>query len=328
MTRPSRLVGVLAVLLAVLAGACSTATPEERFAEAFTTTLDGSFAFEVLLEADQAALADLGEMAGGAAALLSGVRLRGVVDGADTSLAFDALGGTVIEVRQIGAPDDPDAAVFLRAGIVDLLAQVGVDEFEAETEVVEQLRQAGAPDEVIAGVTDAFDGEWIGVRGRVSDLVATAEAASGGEVDARAVFGADLPSFLDRYVEVSDLEGGLLHLDLRLGDLLRAAAGLGEDLDVGREVGSAGLEDDLAQLPVLVPGDVRVADGVVEEMAFDVAAAARDLGNEVEGRVVIRIRLSDHGAAGPVEVPPGVTPLSSEALDEAVALLLTALGVG
>jgi hypothetical protein len=98
----SRFMAVLLVL-GLATGACAPGDPEARFTAAFEATLADSFAFTVLLEADQAALADLGESAGGAAALLSGIRLTGVVDGEDTSLLVEALGGSIGVLRAGGS---------------------------------------------------------------------------------------------------------------------------------------------------------------------------------------------------------------------------------
>ncbi len=334
-TRARRLASVFLIVLASVASACTaSAPPDQRFAQALDRTLGDSFAFEVVLEADQSALADLGPQAGGAAALLSGVRLHGVVDGDDTQFAFDALGGTVVEVRQIQA-ETGVPVLFVRAGIVDLLAQVGVDQFDAEAQLLDQLVEADAPAEVLLAVVRAFDGEWVGLDGGLGTGLGEAAGlfppeASEGNAASEAVraFGTDLEGFLERFVVVEELEGGILHLELQLDGLLRAAAGLGEGLAVGRELVDDALEGELADLPARVPGDVRVADGVVEEMAFDVAEAVRASGRAVDGRVVVRIRITQHGEAGPVQAPAGVEPLASDTLDDAVAAILRAFGLG
>lgn len=330
-------VAVVVVALLVAATACSSPVPQERLAVALERTLARSFGFEVVLEADQSALADLGEQAGGAAALLSGIRLHGIVDGDDTQVALDALGGTVVELRQITDEGERPVA-WLRAGVVDLLAQVGIDEFDAEADLLDRLVAARAPGPLLVAVVDAFDGRWIGIEGGIGAGFGSAagllpsssgrEGATGaGPVPAVTAFGTDLESFLDRFVEVGELDDGILHLELRLSALLRAAAGFGDDLGVGREVLPEDLEADLEGLPGRVPGDVRVVDGVVEELAFDVAAAARALGTGVDGRVVLRIRVTDHGRAGPVQAPEGVDPIEAGTLDEAVVAILRSFGL-
>lgn len=332
-----------ALLVGVLLAGCRAPAPGERFAEALRVTLSRSFGFEVVLEADQSALADLGDQAGGAAALLSGIRLHGIVDGIDTQVALDALGGTVVELRQLAADADGVPVAYLRAGVVDLLAQVGVDEFAAEAQLLDRLVAARAPGPLLTAVVDAFDGRWIGIDGglgagfgRAAGLLPAPSPggsasprgpAASGPVPAVTAFGTDLQSFLDRFVDVEELDGGILHVELRLASLLRTAAGLGDDLGVGRRVLPDELEDDLASLPGHVPGDVRVVDGVVEELAFDVAEAARALGTDVGGRVVLRIRVVDHGRAGPVVAPEGVVPIDAGSLDEAVVAILRSFGL-
>ncbi len=325
-----RTTALLAVLLLVLSACSRTAPPDQRFAEALDRTLGDSFAFEVLLEADQSALADLGEQAGGAAALLSGVRLHGIVDGDATQLSLDALGGTLIELRQVATADGVPV-LFVRAGVVDLLAQVGVDDFDAEADLLAQLVAADAPAEVLLAVVQAFDGDWIGIEGGLGtglgEAAGLVPATPQDAASPLAPFGSDLEGFLDRFVQVSDLDDGILHLDLLLGDLLRAAAGVGSDLAIGREVVDDALEGDLAGLPERVPGDVRVVDGLVEEMAFDVAAAVRADGTAVDGRIVVRIRITKHGTAGPVQAPAGTEPIGADVLDGAVAAILRAFGL-
>lgn len=316
------------VALLLVGSACSSAPdPQERFAAAFAATMADSFAFSILLEADQAALADLGRQAGGAAALLSGVRLHGIVDGDDTLLVFDALGGQIIEIRQT-TQGDGEPTAFLRAGVVDLLASVGVDEFAAERTLLAELAEQGATPEVLDAVQAGFDGHWIGVAGGLGQSLRDAADLAATDADAETAFGTDVRGFLDRYVEVTAFEDGVLRVGLRLGDLLRALAGWGDSLPIGPTFSPEDLETDLASLPQVVAGDVRVVDGRVEELAFDVAQAARAFGQEVTGRIVVRIQLSDHGRAGPVLPPEGITPLRSEVLDEAVAAILGVLGIG
>lgn len=325
--RAGRLWVLLLVLAVVLTG-CSSPDPEERFVAAFEATFADSFAFTVSLEADQAALADLGDSAGGAAAFLSGIRLTGVVDGDDTRLVLEALGGSIVEVRQVGAGGDPDAAFYLRAGIVDLLAQVGVDQFEAEDALIEELTAQGASPAVLQAIRDGFDGGWVGLAGGLGATLGSAAREAGAVDDARTAFGTDVRGFLDRYVEVTAFDSGVLRAGLRLGDLLRAAAGVGDSLPVGPDFSPEDLETDLANLPEVVAGDVLVEDGRLQELAFDVAQAARAFGQEVTGQIVVRVTFTDHGEAGPVQRPDGVEPLDSAVLDEAVAAILGALGVG
>ncbi|MFT5221797.1 MAG: hypothetical protein ACI867_000091 [Glaciecola sp.] len=321
---------VMAVLLALglATGACAPGDPEARFTAAFEATLADSFAFTVLLEADQAALADLGESAGGAAALLSGIRLTGVVDGDDTSLHVEALGGSIVEVRQIGAGGDPAAAFYVRAGVVDLLAQVGIDEFDAETTVLAQMRQQNASQEVVDVIEAGFDGAWVGIAGGLGSSLGEAAGGPDTAEEVRSAFGASAADFLDRYVEVTEFDDGVLRTGLRLGELLRAASGVGDSLPLGPDFVPEDLETDLANLPEVVAGDVRIADGRVEEFAFDVAQAARAFGRTIDGQIVVRVQLSSHGTAGPVKAPPGVTPLASDVLDEAIAAILATFGVG
>ncbi len=108
-------------------------------------------------------------------------------------------------------------------------------------------------------------------------------------------------------------------VDLQVRDLLRALASLGQD---GFDVGA--FEEGLAVLPETVTGDVLTRDGVVEAIVFDVAAAAREAGEDVTGAMELRFELSDHGRPQVPEVPQSTVTVPSADLAEGLAQLQAA----
>jgi len=320
---------VVAVVLSGCRGA--EEPPAAELAAAFRATLAGSFAFEVALDADAAALPGLGADAAAAASTLRGIGLRGVVDGEDTQLELLALGGAVVEVRQVAD------VLYLRAGIVDLLAGVGIATFDSEQELLDGLAGTGVPAGVLEAVETVYDGGWIGLEGGLAGVdLAGIGTANGDNVDASAspaatagallaALGTNLDGFFDRFVEVAGVDESTgdeaFLVELRLRDLLRVSAEVGRDVGLGAAVGLDGLEEDLAALPATVPARVTVARGVVTGLVFDVAAAARQAGLPVEGEMVLRLMVADHGVAGPVGTPGGVVLVGADDVAATLAVL-------
>lgn len=303
-------VAALALALGVLGG-CSSPAADTQVLEALEETAAAPFGFTVRVQADATALAGLGPQAAGAAELLAGASVEGVVDGASTVLELRALGGSLLELRQVAAPDGP--VLYVRAGIVDLLAEVGVEDLEAERQVRSGLAARGATPEVLAAVEQAFDGGWIAVPGGFGEVVASGEATTG-----RNVLDDGLTGLVEQFAVVADLGGEVFRVGLDVAALLEAAAGgivRGPAFDPER------LREGLGELDGVVAVDVALAEGRVVEAAVDLAQGLRAFGNDATGQVVLRLELVHDADRLTVAAPPDALPVSRAVLDEAIALL-------
>lgn len=330
--RRRHLASVLLVVLALVAAACGDGDPESRLAEAFEDTFEGEFAYAFTVEADRNALDALGEGAGQAAAFLSGFGATGVVQEDAASFSVEILGANLLEVRTIG-----DEAFYLQLGLNDLLAAFGGGAFDPRDELVPALDALDLSEEVQTTVLDALDGRWVGVEGeldpqRFAELMGGEAATEDPEATAervRELFGEDVPAFFERYViveeEVEEDDTTRYRVLLQVHELLRAAAEL--DPDTAGAGALDDLEADLADLPETVPGSVVVNDGLVTSIRFDIADAAREAGTTVDGSVLLRLDLSDHGDVPDVEAPEAATVLTAEQFSEALASIAALTGV-
>ncbi|MDX1658698.1 MAG: hypothetical protein R3343_07755 [Nitriliruptorales bacterium] len=333
MPRTLRRTSLLLVLVLALAACGDGGDPEERLADAFEDTFDGSFAYEFTVDADSEALGDLGDGAGQAAAFLGGFSVSGTVAEETASFGVTLLNQQIFELRTIG-----EEAFYLRLGINDLLAAFGGGAFDPQDELVPAIDALGLGEDIKAAVIDAFNGTWVGVEGEFdSEELSALFGAGADDVDdeesrerVREVFGEDIPGFFERFVTVTEEEEEddvhRFTVALEIRELLRAAAELNEELGVDDSAAFADLEADLEDLPETVPGTVITADGLVEVISFDVAAAAREVGEDVAGAVEIRFEISDHDEVEAVVAPEEATTLTAEQFAEAVRKLTELTG--
>lgn len=313
----------LAVLLAVLlAAACTSddppADPEQALVQAMRDTLAGDVAYRLVAEADREALAALGRDLGSVAARLNLFEVSGVaVDGAMTVDVRVAGTEPLFQLRR--AADD---TVHLRVAAGDgVLGAVATPELEGR--VLAMAVQTGQSDAVVAAIGALFAGQWIEVGGGFDGSVLDALGDGQTEGDSAAPeTSTPLPEVVADYLVVTDrteADGTTTQrVDLRVRDLLRALARIGGDLD------EAAVEDGLEALPEVVTGDVVTRDDRVEQIVFDVAEGARQAGDDVPGRLEVRLELSEHGEATLPPPPDAEVVVPGDDLAEGLAQLLAA----
>ena len=313
--RRHRVLGVLlAVALAV--GACESepppAGPEEALVRTVEQTLEGSFAYRLVAEADRQALEALGSSLGEVAARLNLFEVTGVVADGTVTVDVQVLGTEpLVQLRRYA-----DDRVLVRVAAGDgPLAAVATPELEGQ--LLGMAVQTGQSDAVVAAIGALFEGSWVAVTGEFDPgmlgMGDPTTAATTAAEDA-AELATPLPDVVADYLSVTDRtedDGtATLRVDLQVRDLLRALARLGRGVDPDT------IEEQLAVLPEVVTGDVVTRDGVVEAIVFDVAAGAREAGQDVPGSLEVRLELSDHGDA---EVPDPPDPLVSVPSDDLAA---------
>lgn len=311
------LAGVLAV--AVVAAGCTSdepPDPETALVQTVDETLDGSFAYRLVAEADREALEDLGQSLGSVAARLNLFEVAGVVDGATVSVDVQVFGTQpLFQLRRFGAEE-----LYVRVAAGEgPLAALATPELEGR--LLGVAVQTSQPDTVVTAIGALFDGDWVAVSGAFDPAALTGLSD---DTDGADPTSAELPTPLPEIVadyltvadQVSDDGTTTTRVDLQVRDLLRALASLGQD---GFDVGA--FEEGLAVLPETVTGDVLTRDGVVEAIVFDVAEAARAAGEQVTGAMELRFELSDHGQPQVPEVPQPAVTVPSVDLAEGLAQL-------
>lgn len=306
-----------AVAAALALSACADPEPADELAAALEATLDGPFGFGLQVDADGDALSRLGPDAAALGGLLAALEVRGRVDERRrVALEIALLGqAPVLELRRLG----PDST-FIRLETVLVLAALGADVDGVRERAELMLDGLDLPPRAEAGVLAAFDGEWVGVEGRLdadasppASSAPASAASTGGAADAtslRAALGDDLAGFVDRYVTVTRAaapgEERRLAIDLRLRDLLdalgRAAAGIGAVAGDARE--------GLGVLPAVVPGQAAIVDGRVRALSFDVGAATP---SGDAGAFVVTLTFTDDAEVAPVGRPDGAVVVPADA---------------
>lgn len=319
----------LVVLVALLATACSSGggDPDEDLAATVAATFEDSFAFEFTVDADQSALAALGEGASQAAFFLQGFKVTGATEGDNTSMVLRIVGIDVLEARSIG-----DEAAYLRLGLEEIAQFTGTP-IDAEA-ITGQLEGFGLDPAVETTIVSALQGNWVGVEGaldadRLQELLGTGgpsdEEVSGAFEES---FGGDLPAFIERFVTVSERtdEDGTetFRVDLQVRDLLRAAADLSRQFG-DEQVPLEDLEADLEELPATVPGTIVASGDRINQIRFDLGEAARLAGQEVEGRIDLTFAISDHGEVAAITAPEASQVLTAEQFSDTVAQVMSFL---
>lgn len=310
------------LMAAVVAAGCTAdepPDPETQLVQTIDETLDGAFAYRLVAEADREALDDLGQSLGSVAARLNLFEVSGVVDGPTVSVDVQVFGTRpLFQLRRFGSED-----LYVRVGAGDgPLAALATPELEGR--LLGVAVQTGQPDTVVTAIGALFDGEWVGITGAFDPaaLGLPGGADRGDAEPGSAELPTPLPEIVADYLTVaeqaSDDATTRTRVDLRVRDLLRALASLGQDdFDVGA------FEEGLALLPATVTGDVVTRDGVVEAIVFDVAEAAREAGEDVSGSLELRFELSDHGRPETPAVPEAAVTVPSADLAEGLAQLQT-----
>lgn len=312
------------VLVAVLVlPACGGDDPSDALQSAFERTFDGSFAYELGIEADQDALGALGEGAGQAASFLAGFGLDGRVDGERSVLRVQALGLDAFELRVLSGEE-----LYVRLGLRDLAAFAGVP--LGRDQVVGALEGLNMPPAVIDAGVALVEDRWVGIKGafpteRIRDLVGADQPEDdAAEQEINQAFGSDIPGFMDRFVTVSESreQDGQRRFEvaLRLRDLLRTAGELNQRFAPATGGSLEDLEADLQNLPEEVPGSVDVRDGLVTNVRFDIT------GEDAAGAVALDLRLSRHGDVEAVTAPDDATIVPADDLATGLERLLALTG--
>lgn len=312
------LLALLAAVITLTAACSGDADPEDAFADAVAETFDGSYRYEITIEADRSALGGLGDDAPQATALLAGLGIEGAVTDDGSSFAVGVLGSPLLEVRTV------EAGAFLRLGIEDLLSAFGGG-FDPRADLEPALAALGLEPDVQTAILAAIGGAWVGIEGGI-DTTAIAELfgvtgdGDGTQTELPDALGGDLEGFVERYIIVSEAAAGggddveEYDVEVQLRELLRDGAASGD--------GDGAVTDaDLAELPETLPGTVTVQDGLIQAITVDVAAAARAQGAAGEGALVVRIDLSDHDAVDAIETPSAEVTITSEQLTTALERL-------
>jgi hypothetical protein len=297
---------VWAVLLAVaLALAGCSRDDRDDLARTIDDTFAGSFAYQLLLQADREGLGGLGDLLGDRQALVDLIEVSGVVDGDTTSTDISLLGtAPFLQVRQFG----PDL-LYLRAALLDPpLDRLGGPELEGQ--LLGLALQAGLPASIPRAFTVLFDGDWIAVEGGLD----TAALLDGGTPRSRPTtppLGQVLADAIEVVDDLPDGDRTAYRVILHVRDLLRALADLGDGLGV--DDAAAAFERNLQAVPDSLLGDLVMADGVIHEARFDVAANARAEGLDFPGQMLLVLVVSDHGAPRTPIIPTiGATVTSAE----------------
>jgi hypothetical protein len=280
---------LLLVALLALAG-CTEDDPRVELEEALADTLGTEVAFELLAEADRAALDALGDAAGDAAQFLADFRVVGTrePDG-PTVLAVElAPGQPVLEAVVL-----PGGELRLRTGLGELLGLAGGSPAEA---LEPELDRRGVSEQQRTALLAGFEGDWIAISdagglGGVLD-------ESGASTDAGTLD-------LDRVMEAVEVTGDTDDGDRRRIEVL---------VDVGRLLGDVEGVDDLEEP---VSAVVEIADGLVHRIRVDLADGL----GEDQGSVRLELLLSDHGDAEVSEPPEVEATVTTEELEELLELL-------
>jgi hypothetical protein len=326
--RWTRIVVALAAAVTMLA-ACSggePADPSERLAQAMERTFEGSFQYRIAAVSDRDALEGLGAEARQVAQFLNAFSVAGTVNGDVTSLEIRAVTTTpAFEIRRFAADD-----VFIRLGITDLLGP-GL-QVDLEERILPAMVQLGIPRTVRSATTSLFSGQWVSVQGEfdgdLGGLLAD-EVVDDPSMDPQRLqedLGGNLPGFVRRFVTVDqELESDgqrRYTVDLQLRALLRTVGEVNAEASIGGLLDLAALEEQLATLPEQVAGEIVVQDGLVTSIRFDVAAAARDAGQDVPGTIQLRFDISEHGQTPELERPDTAVVVPSDDLATALRIML------
>ncbi len=211
-------------------GGCAPSEEEQRRAaldDAVAATVSETLAFNLTLDAPEAALAGLGEEAGPLAALLAGSAAAGVIEADRLAVGLTVASVDLVQVRVTGP-----GAQFVRFDLGSLAASAGADD-AIGTRLAEALDEAGLEGPARDAVLAAAGGEWVRL------VPATAD---------------------DEVVDAGTSVRGALE------QLLRAAEPVGHEGDLDREPfeGQLDVELDLARavavagaaLAGVVPGDL------------------------------------------------------------------------
>lgn len=324
--RANRSLVAVVAMIGMLAAACTSDGPvdaDDRLASAFRETLDAPFAFHLAARADEEALEGLGDVLGPITARLNLFEVAGTVDGDTTTVDVSVFGtAPVLQIRRYG-----DSEQYLRVGLAEgpLATLVGPTVRERVDQLADLLE---LPATVVDALDQLFEGQWIGVSG-VFDAARLQQLLGGGTSDqdgAQASPDQDVtpfPDFVDTYLEVSEAgtdDGtSTFEVQLRFRELVRSMSQLGEDLS---STDLDLLDDALVRVPERVEGTVVSRDGRVEQIVFDVAAAARAAGEDVPGSIRLELELTDHGEPQVPEPPEAAVVVPSDDLLEALARLL------
>jgi hypothetical protein len=318
-TRRRRLPVVVTAVLALVLAACGgDDDPSSALADAFERTFSDSLAYELTIDADDAALTGMAEDDGQVAAIVRGLALEGVMDDDAMSLTVRGLGSPLLELRSLDEGD----TLFARLGIRDLLALAGGGDFDPAQLLALSGTELSAETEAV--VLAGLEGRWLAIEGGFEEAIdaGASEDTEEAEAAVEELLGGDLAGFLERYVTAAGEDRGdeqrTIEVEFQLREFLRAASEVDAE---AAGVSTDDLEADLAELPETVPGLVTLQDGLVTELRIELATPLRDSGAEVDGDLDLVLDLYDHGAVDPVVAPEDPLAVTPEQLEEAFEAL-------
>ncbi|MBW3661623.1 MAG: hypothetical protein KY469_00865 [Actinobacteria bacterium] len=332
-----RLGAILSALALLATGCGGTGEPadaKDALIAALEATLKDSFAFEVSGELSPAfrdVIIRDDPSAGAGLAMVTSATLTGRSDGEDGTVALEALGTRLGELRSIG-----DADLYLQVDTQTIagISQGGFDPDHAVTSIAE----LALPPDITAFLEAGVRGGWIGVLG-IGDLDLADIGAEGLGFPVES-FGGDLDQ-IDEAIErtrerfsdpavvigefttvtVTESDGAEVYeVAIEVHALIREAAEIVGDL-AGDPVPEEDVQQTVDQAPERIEGLViTTRESRITGVSFDVGRAATafpDAPPELQpGAVVIEVALADHGAAEPVDAPDDAVTITAEQLVE------------
>lgn len=316
----------LAAVVALLVGACGGATaptdPTDALVDAVERSFSDSFTFDVQVQMDDAARAEMPPGGLPFGALLDSLEITGHASGDHAlQLTVAAMGQEVFELRRTDATH-----TYLRTDAGRIAETFGLP-FERD-ELMTELEQE--PEDVREMWTGLLDGRWVGVVGEPSRGPEGQAMLPGGvdpsEMEAlqQEVFGGSPAGFARRFASASfaDSDGGDGRvLDVRLHTRAMAEAVYTTMLAVygDEHADDEQVRRELERVPETVGGiTVEVSDRLVDRLTVDVFELARSLdaaaGERPRGSLRLVADIGEHGTAGPVAAPDGALEVPAEDL--------------
>lgn len=330
------LVGATALVATACGGGGAAAPgPGEQLAAAFTTLSSEDVAWSLAIDASSGALAGAQDVAavGAVAPFLTSFAISGSRVGDDASFTVKLMGANVLTLRSINDGD----ALFARLDVQGLLDLAQID----AQALVAELGVQGLPESLLATLSAALGGDWIGLD---VDLAALAESYGGSAgdrqqmqstVDTLTALVADPSALIERIgtVTTSEDESGAIIYDVAinvpaLGDFLRADVlpALAEnDAAAAPDLAEmqAGLDAALTGAPATVAGlRVTTVAGRVTEVAIDLGQIAAAFGEPLaEGEHARLVFTFDREGLAALEQPEVAVTLTEDDLSGLFGLL-------
>lgn len=320
MSRVRRPLLVLLTTVALVATGCGgigLTDPHGAVLDAMKRTSEGSFAFDLSFELDDAAQSSLSEDDPQAAAFLRTLRVSGRTDDGGAAFTIHALG---LDVAEMVTTTDEEFFVRIDPGVVALFS-------EGEMTADDLLAGFGdAPAELSEPLGVLLGGGWIGVDGAEARKMQEEFGGAGmspiDPEEAKAAFErhfGGVEEFVRDDLDIAHLGDGVYGISLHAKDTFGRFAALMNEL-LGDVMGTAiqeELDADLDDVPETIGGvEVTIVGRLIERVRLDLFEMMRSAGADdvPDGTFHVALTLSEHGTAGAVEAPQEVTMLDLEGL--------------